>query len=154
MQKFTEPGLRLCLIIMGVFAVVSWFYNPTRAYVEAGVMAALIVYAIVRSRARRRELQALVEQVTYNAESATNNTLIHFPLPMTVFQLGDSGVVWANQLFWTMCGRSGPAFDAQLSDLVPNFNSKWLLEGKNRMAGLLEVNGRRYQVSGNMVRSG
>ena len=154
MQKFTEPGLRLCLIIMGVFAVVSWFYNPTLAYVEAGVMAALIVYAVIRSRARRRELQTLVEQVTYNAESATNNTLMHFPLPMAVFRLGDSGVVWANQLFWAMCGRSNPAFDAQLSDLVPNFNSKWLREGKNRMAELLEVNGRRYQVSGNMVRSG
>ena len=154
MQKFTEPGLRLCLVIMGAFAAVTWFYSPTLAYVEAGVMAALIVYAVVRSRARRRELQALVEQVTYNAESATNNTLIHFPLPMAVFRLGDSGVVWANQLFWSMCGRTSPAFEAHLSDLVPNFNSKWLMEGKNRMAGLMEVNGSRYQVSGNMVRSG
>ncbi len=154
MQKFTEPGLRLCLVIMGIFAVVSWFYNPMLAYIEAGVMAALIVYSVIRERARRRELQALVESVTYNAESATNNTLIHFPLPMAVFRLGDSGVVWANQLFWSMCGRTSPAFEAQLVDLVPNFNSKWLLEGKSRMAELLEVNGSRYQVNGNMVRSG
>ena len=154
MQKFTEPGLRLCLIIMAVFAVVTWFFDPTLSYAEAGVIAALIVYSVIRERARRRELQALVEQVTYNAESATNNTLIHFPLPMAVFRLGDSGIVWANQPFWTMCGRSSPAFEAQLTDLVPSFNSKWLLEGKNRMADLLEVNGSRYQVNGNMVRSG
>ena len=88
-QKFAEPGLRLCLVIMAVFAAVTWFFNPTMAYAEAGVIAALIVYSVIRERARRRELQALVEQVTYNAESATNNTLIHFPLPMAVFRLGD-----------------------------------------------------------------
>ena len=99
MQKFTEPGLRMCLVIMAAFAAATWFFNETLAYVEAGIVAALIVYAIVRERRRKRELQAFVESVTYNAESATNNTLIHFPLPMAVFRLGDSGVVWANQPF-------------------------------------------------------
>ncbi|MBR6114837.1 MAG: DHH family phosphoesterase [Oscillospiraceae bacterium] len=154
MKKFTEPGLRMCLVIMAAFAAATWFFNETLAYVEAGIVAALIVYAIIRERQRRRELQAFVETVTYNAESATNNTLIHFPLPMAVFRLGDSGIVWANQPFWDMCGRSSPVFDAQLSALVPNFSGKWLMEGKSRMAGLLEVNGRKYEVNGNMVRSG
>ena len=153
-QKYTGPGLRMSLILMAAFAVATWFFNATLAYVEAGIVVALIIYSMVRERQRRRELQALVEEVTYNAESATNNTLIHFPLPMAVFRLADSGVVWANQLFWTMCGRSSPAFDAQLSALVPNFSSKWLLEGKNQMADLLEVGGRKYQVNGNMVGSG
>lgn len=154
MQKFTEPGLRLCMLLMAVFTVATWFYQPALSYVEGGVLAALIVYSAIRERRRRRELQAFVESVTYNAESATNNTLIHFPLPMAVFRLNDSGVVWANQPFWAMCGRSGPAFDAKLSGLVPEFSSKWLLEGKNRMADLLEVDGHKYQVNGNMVRSG
>ena len=154
MQKFTEPGLRLCLLLMAAFAVVTWFFNDKLAYAEAGVVAALIVYAVIRERSRQRELQAFVETVTYNAESATNNTLIHFPLPMAVFRLGDSGVVWANQPFWDMCGRSGPAFDAQLSELVPDFSGKWLMEGKNRMAELVQIGEKKFEVNGNMVRSG
>ena len=154
MQKFTEPGLRLCLLIMTAFAVATWFFQRELAYVEGGVMAGLVVYSVIRQRQRRKELQALVESVTYNAESATNNTLMHFPLPMAVFRLGDSGIVWANGPFWTMCGYSSPAFDEQLSDLVPNFNGKWLMEGKTRMAELVEVGSRKYQVHGNMVRSG
>ena len=154
MQKFTEPGLRLCLLLMAAFAIVTWFVNDKLAYAEAGVVAALIVFSVIRERRRQRELQAFVESVTYNAESATNNTLIHFPLPMAVFRLGDSGVVWANQPFWDMCGRSGPAFDAKLNDLVPNFNGKWLMEGKSRMADLVSIAERKYQVNGNMVRSG
>ena len=154
MQKFTEPGLRQCLLLMAAFAAVTWFFNDKLAYAEAGVVAALIVYAIIRNRTRRRELQAFVESVTYNAESATNNTLIHFPLPMAVFRLGDSGVVWANQPFWDMCGRSGPAFDARLDELVPDFSGKWLMEGKNRMADLVEIGEKKFQVHGNMVRAG
>jgi len=154
MQKYTEPGLRLCLVIMAVFAVATWFFQRQLAYVEGAVMAGLIVYSVIRERQRRRELQTLVETVTYNAESATNNTLMHFPLPMAVFRLGDSGVVWGNEPFWTMCGYSSPAFDEQLSELVPSFNGKWLLEGKTRMAELLEVAGHKYQVNGNMVRAG
>ncbi|MBR7190152.1 MAG: DHH family phosphoesterase [Oscillospiraceae bacterium] len=154
MQKFTEPGLRLCLLLMAAFAAVTWFFNDKLAYAEAGVVAALIVYAVIRNRTRQRELQAFVESVTYNTESATNNTLIHFPLPMAVFRLGDSGVVWANQPFWDMCGRSGPAFDARLDELVPDFSGKWLMEGKNRMADLVEIGEKKFQVNGNMVRAG
>ena len=139
---------------MAAFAAVTWFFNDKLAYAEAGVVAALIVYAVIRNRTRQRELQAFVESVTYNAESATNNTLIHFPLPMAVFRLGDSGVVWANQPFWDMCGRSGPAFDARLDELVPDFSGKWLMEGKNRMADLVEIGEKKFQVNGNMVRAG
>ena len=154
LQKFTEPGIRMCLVILVIFALVSFFFNRYLAYCEAAVAVLLAIYALIRARARQRELQAFVENVTYNAESATNNTLIHFPLPMAVFRLNDSGVVWGNQPFWEMCGRTGPAFDAKLVSLVPEFNGKWLLEGKNRMAELLTVDGKKYQVNGNMVRAG
>ena len=135
----------MCLLIMLIFALVTFFFarfNRYIAYGEAVVTVLLAIYALIRARARQKELQAFVENVTYNAESATNNTLIHFPLPMAVFRLNDSGVVWGNQPFWEMCGRTSPAFDAKLASLVPEFNSKWLLEGKNRMADLLEVDGK------------
>lgn len=151
LKRFTGPGWRICLILMAVFAAVTWFFNDILAYVEAGTVALLIIYFLVRERQKHRELQTLVEEVTYNTESATNNTLLHFPLPMAVFRLSDSSVVWANQLFWSICGGGRPALDARLDDLVPNFSSKWLMEGKTQMAELLEVGGRKYQVSGNMV---
>lgn len=154
LKKFAGLDWRTCLVLMAVFAVITWFFNRVLAYVEAGMVLLLMVCFLLRERERHRELQALVEEVTYNTESAANNTLLHFPLPMAVFRLGDSGVVWANELFWSICGRKGPAFDARLDDLAPNFSSKWLMEGKNQMADLLELGGRKYQINGNMVGSG
>ncbi len=152
--KFTEPGWKLFLIILALFAVATYFFEPRLAYAEAGVTAVLFIYSLIRTRQRRKELLSFVESITYNAESATNNTLIHFPLPMAVFRLADSSVVWGNEPFWKMCGRNNPMLDAQLSRLVPEFSSKWLSEGKNQMAELLTINGRKYQINGNMVRSG
>lgn len=142
------------LLVLVVFAVVTVFFDKKLAIAEGAVILVLVIYSAIAHRRRRRSLQQFIESVTYNAESATNNTLIHFPLPMAVFRLSDSGVVWANQSFWSMCGKNGPSFEAKLSVLVPRFDSRWLLEGKTRQAELLEVAGRKYEVNGNMVRAG
>lgn len=153
-QKIFEPGLRLYLAVLVVFAAAAVFFDRRLAIAEGCVLLLLLVYSFLSARRRRKQVQAFVESVTYSAESATNNTLINFPLPMAVFRLNDSSVVWGNQPFWEMCGKRGPAFDVKLTNLVPGFTGKWLLEGKTQRADLLEVNSRKYQVNGNMVRSG
>lgn len=147
-----EPGMKLYLVILLAFAAATLFFDNRLALAEGVVIFLLLIYSIVSARHRRREFKAYIESVTYNAESAANNTLINFPLPMVVFKLSDSGIIWGNQSFWGMCGRSEPSFEAKLTHLVPDFSSKWLLEGKNQLPGLLGVGGRRYQVSGNIVR--
>jgi len=122
------------------------------AAVEAGIVVLLIVFALIYARQQQKRLLSLIESVTYDTESATSNALFNFPLPMVVFHLNDSSVMWGNQLFWEMCGKAVPALEARLTDLVPSFSSKWLLEGKTQMPELLEVGGRKYQTHGNMVR--
>ena len=93
-----------------------------------------------------------IESVTYDADTAKNNTLLNFPLPMAVFSLNDSRVIWANQIFFNMCGVSGSRFEARLDELVPTFSGKWLLEGKTQYPGLLAMGGRKYQIHGNIIR--
>ncbi len=153
-QKLMEPGMRLYLFILLAYAAATLFFDNRLAMAEGAVIFLLHIYSIVSARQRRREFKAYIESVTYNAESAANNTLINFPLPMVVFKLNDYGIIWGNQSFWGMCGRSEPSFEANLTNLVPDFSGKWLLEGKNQLSKLLSVGGRKYQVSGNMVRFG
>jgi cyclic-di-AMP phosphodiesterase len=152
--KFAEPGVRMCLLLMVIFAAVTYFVNHDLAYAEGIITVLLAVFVFIRARKRRREMQTFVESAAYTTESATSSTLMHFPLPMAVFRLNDTGVVWGNQAFWEMCGRSHSAYEARITTYVPEFNSKWLLEGKTRMAEVLEVRGHRYEVNGNMVRAG
>ena len=78
---------------------------------------------------------------------------MNFPLPIAVFRLDDSRIVWGNEMFFGLAREKGSRVDARISDLVPDFSGKWLLEGKNRYPSLLQVNGRKYQIHGNIIRS-
>ena len=95
---------------MVAFAAASLLFEQyILAAVEGGVILFLVICSLFVSRRRRRELMEYIESVTYDADTAKNNTLLNFPLPMAVFSLNDSRVIWANQIFFNMCGVSGLA---------------------------------------------
>ena len=152
LQRIVEPGTRLYLLIMALFAVASFFFNETLALIEAGVIALLVIYSLLAARKRRKQLVAYIENVTYNAESAKNNTLMNFPLPIVVFKLADNQIIWGNQIFFDLFGNRQPSFEAELTDMIPGFSSKWLLEGKKQYPGLVQVGDRKYQLHGNIIR--
>ena len=152
LQSLIEPGTRLYLFIMVVFAGATFFFSQELALVEGIIITMLAIYSIVRARRSKRELIEYLESVTYDVETAKNDTLLNFPLPMVVFRLDKNQVVWGNQFFFDICGRSSPSFEVKITDLVPQFTSRWLLEGKSQYPGLLEVGGRQYQIHGNIIR--
>ena len=152
LQKIIEPGTRLFLLIMVAFAVATFFFNQRLSMIEAGVIVLLVIYYLLNARKRRKQLVEYIENVTYNAESAKNNTLMNFPLPIVVFKLADNQIIWGNQIFFDLFGNRQPGFEAALTDMVPGFNAKWLLEGKKQYPGLVQVGDRKYQLHGNIVR--
>ncbi len=152
-QRVIEPNVRTYLLFLILFAGASLFFKQyIMAAVEGGVVLALIVYSLIVTRKKRRELMEYIESVTYDADTAKNSTLMNFPLPMAVFSLSESRVIWGNEKFFQMCGVSGARLEARLNDLVPGFSGKWLLEGKNQYPGLFQLGERRYQVHGNIIR--
>ncbi len=152
LQKLIEPGTRLFILIMILFAVATFFFNETLAAVEAVVIALLVIYYLLAARHHRKQLVEYIENVTYNAESAKNNTLMHFPLPIVVFNMSDNQIIWGHQIFFDLFGDRQPSFEASLQDMVPGFSSKWLLEGKKQYPGLVQVGDRKYQLHGNIIR--
>lgn len=154
LQRLAEPDARLYLFFMTVFAAVTVFFGMYwLALLEGAVIALLLIYAVVVRRKRQKQLVEYIESVTYDTENAKNNTLMNFPLPIAVFRLNDSLIVWGNEMFFDMCGERGTRLDAKVSDLVPGFNSKWLGSGRNKFPGLLEINGHKYEIHGNLIGS-
>ena len=153
LQRMIGPVSWLFVLLMAAFAVATYFYSPTLAYIEAGVVVVLLIYGIVASRRRKRELLELIQTVTYDAESAKNNTLMNFPLPIVVFKMQSSQVVWGNQIFFNLFGGARPSYEVHLDDLVPGMQTHWLMEGKSRRPGLTKIGERKYQIHGNLVRT-
>jgi c-di-AMP phosphodiesterase-like protein len=153
-KRLSEPGSGVHLFFMVLFAAAALYLKEyILAAAMGGVILVLFVYALIAKRAKEKQLAAYIESVTYDSDNAKNSTLLHFPLPIAVFRLDDSSIVWGNDMFFSMCGVTKKRLDTSMAELVPAFSGKWLTEGKQRCPAVLEVSGRKYQVHGNLVRS-
>ena len=154
LQRLSEPGVGVYLVFLLLFSIAALCFRMyILAAAEAGLTLLLLIYALFIRRRRAKQLTAYIESVTYNTENAKNNTLMNFPLPIAVFRLDDSRIIWGNEMFFRMCGVTGTRLDARVADIIPDFSGKWLLEGKSQYPTLLEMNGRKYQLHGNIIRS-
>lgn len=154
LKRFAESGVLIHFFFLIAFAVATWFFDMHElAYIEAGIIVFLIVFSLIMAARKRRQLAAFIESITYETDNAKSNTLMSFPLPIVVFRLDDSRIIWGNEMFFDMCGSKGARLDATITDLVPQFSGKWLLEGKKRYGSLIELGGRKYQLHGNIIRS-
>ncbi len=147
------PNSRMFLLFLIVFAVATFFFSDKLwlAAAEGGIVFLLILYSLIMSSRKRKALLNYIESVTYDAESAKSNTLQNFPLPMAVFRPADSQVIWANQNFFDLCGVRKPAVEMCIADVIPGFSARWLMEGSTQCPELLEHNGKKYQIHGNLV---
>lgn len=153
-QKLVEPGVGLHLFFLVLFAAVTLSYKQYYiAAAEGVVILALVIYTLVIKKNRSKQLSAYIESVTYDTENAKNNTLMSFPLPIAVFRMDDSGIIWGNDMFFQMCGEASTRIDVKLTDLVPQFSGRWLLEGKNQFPGIIQIQDRKYKLHGNIIRS-
>ena len=154
-QRIFEPNTRPFVFFLIVFAVATLLLkNFYLAAAEGVVILGLIIYSVITRSRRRKALLAYIESVTYDAETAKNNTLLNFPLPIVVFRLDDSRIIWGNEMFFSISGLSGSRTDISLAELIPEFSGKWLMEGKTKSPDLFELKDRKYQICGNIVRSG
>ena len=153
LRRLVDPGKLPCLLLLLSAAAALYYGLYYLAIGEAAAALLVLIVSLIVRRRREKALAAHIESVTYETENAKSSTLMSFPLPIAIFTLEDSRIVWGNDLFFQMCGETGSRLDANLAKLVPQFSGKWLLEGKTRYPTLLEVNGRKYQLHGSIIRS-
>jgi c-di-AMP phosphodiesterase-like protein len=153
-KKLEAPGSQIYVVCLFLFAAVTyvWCQNVYLALAEAATGLILLGVNRALGRRRQRQLKKYIESVTYEAEFAKDNTMLNFPLPMVTYLLDSGRIVWGNQAFFSICGRKEPSFDTFIHQLAPNYEGKWILEGKTRCPNLVEVNGRRFQIHGNLIR--
>ncbi len=154
LQRLAEPGSKMYLFFLVVFAAAALLLKMYElAVAEAAIILLLLVYSAISRRRRAKQLAAYIESLTYETENAKSNTLMNFPLPIAVFRLDDSRIVWGNEMFFSMCGATGARLDTCMVDLIPEFSAKWLMEGKTQFPSLLHIDGRKYKLHGNIIRS-
>ena len=153
--KIFETNYWPLLLVMAAFAAACFFLTELRwlAITEGGITLVLALAYLIMSIRRRKAISNYMETFAYDVDTAKNSTLTNFPLPIVVFKLEDSKIIWGNEMFFDICGEKRVRGDATVTELVEGFTTDWLIEGKGQYPNLLDIDGRKYQIRGSIVRS-
>ena len=154
LARLLQPSFQLYFVCLVLFALISAFLSIPLAVVELAVVLALSVYSRQHSNRCRREIARYLENVTGTVDTATKDTMANSPLPMIIFRPESDDIIWTNDRFLQLTGEREHLFDAKLSALIPGFDSRWLMEGKNECPTEVEYGSRRFLVFGHLVRTG
>ena len=154
LARLFQPSFQLYFVCLVLFALISAFFSIPLAVVELAVVLALSVYSRQHSNRCRREIARYLENVTGTVDTATKDTMANSPLPMIIFRPESDDIIWTNERFLQLTGEREHLFDAKLSALIPGFDSRWLMEGKNECPTEVEYGSRRFLVFGHLVRTG
>ena len=151
--QLLQPSFQLYFVCLILFALLSALYSLPLAVGELAVIACLGLYNRQSKISRRKEIAKYLDNVTGTVDSATRDTMTNAPLPMILFRPESGDIVWTNDRFLQITGEKEHLFDAKLSALIPDFDTRWLMEGKRECPTEVEYGGRRFQVYGQLVRT-
>jgi hypothetical protein len=122
--------MRLCFVMLILFAISSVFLNVYVALAEGIVIILFYIYTYSYNIRHRRKISEYIENVTFNVNSATKNTIINFPLPMVILNIENNEIIWCNDRFLRAAQEHDHPFEIKITDIVPDFSIGWLMEGQ------------------------
>ena len=153
LKQMLAPRIGLYFAVLLAFTGATALLGHREAAIAELVVTAALALANVASALRRkREADQYLKELMDSMDQATRDSTLNCPLPLVMFRPDTDEVVWSNDRFLRLTGDQERMFDTKLADLAPNFDSRWLLEGKSECPHEVELGGRRYQVFGDMAR--
>ena len=154
LSRLLGPRFGLYFLVMIVFAAITALLgNVQMALGEAAVVLVLYLLYLRASLLRRREATRYLDQLLGSVDEATRDSTLNCPLPVMMFRPDTEEIVWSNDRFLHLSGDRNRLFDTKLTDIAPQFDSRWLLEGKHECPHEVAMGRRRYQVFGNVGRT-
>ena len=150
-SRILTPGINVYLWIIFVCVFVIEIYK--RKYAAIGyVIFAYLVYHNAKSKyLRTKEITKYIENLTFHVDSATKDTLLHFPIPMVVLQL--NGIItWYNPEFAKIF-KGQSLLEKPINSFVEDLQVARLIdnENKNNISIELTHDNNHYNIIGNIV---
>ena len=154
-SRMIESGTRLTFLVMLLFVAVTWVkIHWAAGLAELVLVGLLYLYYRQRSKRRAAEIRKYVENLAFSVDDASKHSMVNFPLPMVILRVDTGEIVWCNDHFGEISGKKDGLFETHITDVLHGFDTRWIMEGKTVCPYDVELGDRKYQVYGNMVRSG
>jgi len=147
-SRLLEPGMRAYFIVFLLFFIaVIWIDYYVAA---AGVAVLAAQYMIFRRAAakRRREILGYIDSMTASIGDAAIGSVGASPFPTVIVRVETGEIIWCNEQFHLITGERRHTFEIKLSDVIPDFDTRWLLEGQREALSELHLRDRVYTLYG------
>ena len=139
----------LCLV---AFVAVTIPFEPLLAAAEGIVAILVIMVGRSRTKMAQASVRQYMDRVSGGMDTARSSNMLYAPLPMLVFDVNTSEILWCNDMFLSLTAQKDRIFETAVDTVIPDFSYRWLLEGKHEYPGLLRWNDRIYRVFGALGR--
>ncbi len=154
LAKLLKPGFGLYFLVFLLFACISVFFSVYEAVIELVICGVLYLFYNYTQQKRRRETLQFLEALTNSRTGvAAINSLTSLPMPILVSLAGTGQIIWCNENFDDVYPMSEGLFEQSLGDIIPGFDSAWLLEGKAEYPAEVHIGDRYYRIMGNLIRT-
>ena len=155
LNQLLQGNLRVYFMVLILFTAMMATYSWKAAAGQLAIVLALALYNRENARRRRKEISKYLDNVAGSVDIATKDTMTRAPLPMLMFRPESGEIIWANDRFSQMLGENGDLlYERKLTEFIPDFESRWIIEGKSAHPGEVTCGERRYQVFGQLARTG
>ena len=143
---WTSFYLRIILILL---IVITWldFRIAIPGYL---LFIVLVMYNFRANRRRQRDIAKYIENLTFNIDSASKDTLLNFPMPLVIVEI-DGTIIWYNQKFRKIFDGE-QLLENTISSFIADLNPHDMLNGGANILKEIKINESYYKVMGNLIK--
>ena len=151
LSRLLEPGMWLYFVVLlalsgTAFALQQYFLGS----LALAAVIALLVYNRLDDKRRKKALMDYIHSATDSFGTAARQGS---PFPLAVIKMTDGEIVWGNPQFYEATGTRESAMRRTISDVFPNFSTRWITEGRMECPRDVRIGEKRYRIYGNLIRS-
>ncbi len=155
MNKKTERLLRpnfgvYFILLLGFVLATALLQQYVLAGIELAVWALFMAAYLLHQASRRKQIKAFVEK---NVDEQSGAIQQRPPFPVVAVRVADGGIVYANDRFVTLSGLNDVMKERNIADILPGFDTGWLISGKTEYPYDVKLGDQRYRVYGTMLQS-
>lgn len=145
------PRASFYLWVIFALVVVIGILNIKVAIPGTALLIFLVYYNYRSNRRRQKEITRYIENLTFNIDSATKDTLLNFPMPLVVVEL-DGTIIWYNSSFRKVFeGES--LLEKTIGNFIEELHPDNLIDNETtNISKEIVVNERHFNVLGSLVK--
>lgn len=111
----------------------------------------MLFYSLHSNGKRKEEIEGYIENLTFNMDSVTKDTLLNFPLPMITLELNGM-IIWHNLLFQKLL-QEDSLIERYIYDFITELKPENIIKNGKIVPLTVTYKEKNYRVLGNLVRT-